>query len=309
MGVTRVSGSLKIDGPFYYFATGYSSNLSLETSAAKLRTVLERAGIRIAGPTVYGSASGQLLLSHYSQRLLDLLLYQNAHSSNAIAEVIGESVGGPLAIREYLVKEVGLRYEDIWVGRASGLEFNRITPTASLKMLRAFIRLLSKHSLKLEDVMPVAGVDGGTLKARFVGENSRGSVIAKTGTLTTMDNGVSNLVGIAHTRLHGPIAFAIFNSSGSVHDYRRLQDRFLNQVIEEDGGGVPLGPMADRLAAGTTDFQRQVEMIETARRAPAASMTASRVNHRRHHRGRGRFGRRAHRDGEHASRARARAYR
>jgi D-alanyl-D-alanine carboxypeptidase/D-alanyl-D-alanine-endopeptidase (penicillin-binding protein 4) len=248
VGVARVSGSLRVAGPFYYFATGYRSNLSRETSAEKLRNVLERAGIKIAGPVVFGPLSGEPLLAHYSDRLVQTLLYQNAHSSNAIAEVVGESIGGPDAIREFLVKEIGIQHKDIYVGRASGLEFNRITPRASLRVLRALINMLSSYSLTIEDVMPVAGVDAGTLRSRFDGEKMRGSIIAKTGTLITIDNGVSNLVGIAYTRAHGPLAFAIFNSDGGVHGYRQLQDQFLTQVIEEEGGGIPSAHLEDRLA-------------------------------------------------------------
>jgi D-alanyl-D-alanine carboxypeptidase/D-alanyl-D-alanine-endopeptidase (penicillin-binding protein 4) len=239
---------LRIAGPFYYFATGYRSNLSPETSADKLRNALERAGIKIAGETIFGPASGDPLLAHYSERLLQTLLYQNAHSSNAIAEVVGESVGGPSAIRDFLVETVGIREQEIYVGRASGLEFNRITPRASLKVLRALIKMLASHSLKIEDVMPVAGVDAGTLRSRFAAEDLRGSVIAKTGTLVTIENGVSNLVGIAYTRAHGALAFAIFNSDGGVHGYRRLQDQFLTDVIAEEGGGIPSATIADRLA-------------------------------------------------------------
>jgi D-alanyl-D-alanine carboxypeptidase len=82
LGISRVTGSLRITGQFYYFATGYHSNLSRETSASKLRTAIERAGIKIDGQTVFGDKSGTILLSHYSEVLVHLLLYQNAHSSN-----------------------------------------------------------------------------------------------------------------------------------------------------------------------------------------------------------------------------------
>jgi hypothetical protein len=51
-----------------------------------------------------------------------------------------------------------------------------------------------------------------------------------------------------YTRARGALAFAIFNSNGGVHAYRRLQDRFLAAVIEEEGGGVPTPLIADRLA-------------------------------------------------------------
>jgi D-alanyl-D-alanine carboxypeptidase/D-alanyl-D-alanine-endopeptidase (penicillin-binding protein 4) len=251
LGISRVTGALRIAGPFYYFAVGYRSNLSRETSAAKLRAALQRAGIRIDGATVFGDKSGTLLLSHYSEELVRLLFYQNAHSSNAIAEVIGESVGGPQSVQSFLIKQTGLRDSEIYVGRTSGLDFNRITPRASLKMLRALLNTLQNHSLKPEDLMPVAGVDTGTLHARFEGDNVRGSVIAKTGTLVSLDNGVSTLVGIAYTKAQGPLLFAVFNSDGGVRSYRRLQDEFIEHLIAEEGGPSPVSRIEDALADTT----------------------------------------------------------
>ena len=248
LGISRVTGALRLTGQFYYFANGYRSNLSPETSAAKLRAALTRAGIRIEGDIVFGEKSGTLLLSHYSDPLLSILLYQNAHSSNAVAEVVGTSLGGPKAIQDCLVKRFDLSESEIFVGRASGLDFNRITPRATLKVLRSLIRLLSDHSLKPEDVMAVAGIDSGTLHGRLLREDIRGSVIAKTGTLVSLDNGVSTLVGIAFTKARGPLLFAVFNSGGGVHAYRRLQDQFIEGLIAEEGGGVSVARDADALA-------------------------------------------------------------
>jgi D-alanyl-D-alanine carboxypeptidase len=258
LGVARVTGALRIAGAFYYFATGYHCNLSRETSAGKLRTALQRSGITIEGPIEFGPATGKILLSHYSERLSRILLFQNAHSSNAVAEVVGESVGGPDAIQRFLIEDVGLRNEEIYVGRASGLEFNRITPRAALRVLRALIQDLAEHSLKPEDVMPVGGVDSGTLRSRFAQDGIRGSIIAKTGTLVSIDNGVSTLVGIAHTRSRGPLLFAIFNSEGGVRAYRRLQDQFLSEVVEGQGGGVQASRIEDALATGERDTFTQV---------------------------------------------------
>jgi D-alanyl-D-alanine carboxypeptidase/D-alanyl-D-alanine-endopeptidase (penicillin-binding protein 4) len=234
-GIARVTGSLRISGGFYFFARGYHSNLSCETSAAKLRQAFERAGIHIEGATQFGEKSGRAVVAHYSDELAHLLLYQNAHSSNAIAEVIGESLGGPQSIQEQLTSGLKLRGDEIYIGHASGLEFNRMTPRASLKVLRAMIDLLSRYSLRLEDVMAVAGVDSGTLKGRLADERVRASIIAKTGTLASFDRGVSALVGIAQTK-RGPLLFAIFNSNGSVNGYRRSQDQFVEQFVEEAGG-------------------------------------------------------------------------
>jgi D-alanyl-D-alanine carboxypeptidase/D-alanyl-D-alanine-endopeptidase (penicillin-binding protein 4) len=248
LGISRVGGALRIAGSFYYFGKGYHSNLSLETSAAKLRVALERARIRIAGGTAFGKRAGNLLLTHYSDPLVSILLYQNAHSSNAVAEVVGASVGGPRAIEDYLVTQLGLSEGEIFVGRASGLDFNRITPRTALKVLRALITALADHFLKPEDVLAVAGVDSGTLQRRLGGQDVRCAVVAKTGTLVSIDNGVSTLVGIAYTKAHGPVLFAVFNSGGSVNAYRRLQDHFIEQMIAEVGGAVPTTRNADALA-------------------------------------------------------------
>lgn len=267
LGISRVTGALRIAGPFYYFATGYRSNLSRETSAAKLRAAIQHAGIQIDGSTVFGDKSGTLLLSHYSEELVRLLLYQNAHSSNAIAEVIGESVGGPQSVQSFLIKQTGLRDSEIYVGRTSGLEFNRITPRASLKVLRSLLSTLANYSLKPEDVMPVAGIDTGTLRGRFESDNVRGSVIAKTGTLVSLDNGVSTLVGIAYTKSQGPLLFAVFNSDGGVKSYRRLQDEFIEHLIAEEGGPSPVSRVEDALADTTRHSIVQVMYKGDARAA------------------------------------------
>ena len=251
LGISRVTGRLRIAGQFYYFATGYHSNLSLETSAIKLRAALQRAGIKIEGETALGEKSGTLLLSHYSDTLVSILLFQNAHSSNAVAEVVGASLGGPQAIQEVLVKNFGIAESDIFVGRASGLDFNRITPRAALKVLRSLINTMADHSLKPQDIMAVAGIDSGTLQRRLIRDDIRGSVIAKTGTLVSIDNGVSTLVGIAYTRAHGPVLFAVFNSGGNVRSYRRLQDQFIERLIAEEGGALPPIRSEDALADAT----------------------------------------------------------
>jgi D-alanyl-D-alanine carboxypeptidase/D-alanyl-D-alanine-endopeptidase (penicillin-binding protein 4) len=258
LGISRVTGRMRLTKQFYYFATGYHSNLSPETSARKLRAALQSGGVRIDGETTFGEKSGTLLLSHYSDPLVSILLYQNAHSSNAVAEVVGVSLGGPQSIQENLIKRIGLSESEVFVGRASGLDFNRITPRASLKVLRALIKVLADHSLKAEDVMAVAGIDSGTLRTRMVREDTRGAVVAKTGTLVSIDNGVSTLVGIAYTRTQGPVLFAVFNTGGNVNAYRRLQDQFIEQMIAEEGGALMVARNEDALADVTRQSIVQV---------------------------------------------------
>ena len=76
LGVSHVRGSLRIAGQFYYFANGYHSNLSLETSAAKLRAAIQRAGIRIEGETTSGGNA--LAVALFGPARLDSALSKRA---------------------------------------------------------------------------------------------------------------------------------------------------------------------------------------------------------------------------------------
>jgi D-alanyl-D-alanine carboxypeptidase/D-alanyl-D-alanine-endopeptidase (penicillin-binding protein 4) len=100
-------------------------------------------------------------------------------------------------------------------------------------MLRKLIGYLETKGLGLEEILPVAGVDRGTLEKRFT-EVYRGSVVAKTGTLS----GVSALAGVAYTRLRGPVLFVIFNRGGSVNGFRAAQDETIKKLITLFGGPV-----------------------------------------------------------------------
>ena len=77
---------------------------------------------------------------------------------------------------------------------SSGLGQNRVTPRSMMKLLRALKEDLSRYNMTYADIMPVAGVDRGTLEGRFDSDFARGSVVGKTGTLRRTDNGVSTLM-------------------------------------------------------------------------------------------------------------------
>ena len=95
---------------------------------------------------------------------------------------------------------------------------------------------MENHGLYLEDVLPVAGIDRGTLRLRFNSRTYRGAVVAKTGTLVSTDDGISTLAGVLYTEVHGPLLFAIFNSRGPVLQYRKFQDGFVKDLLSEFGG-------------------------------------------------------------------------
>ncbi len=230
-GIARVTGDLVVTGPFTY-----GMFYTTERATKALAQTLRRVGVRFDDTTMGDTVRGTKLASHVSESLRDILFYQNAHSSNPTAERVGEAVGGPKGVESFLVKDVGIPQTDISISHCSGLDFNRITPRATVQLFRELVFWLNLSNLQPQDVLPVAGVDAGTLQRRFVGEEYRGAIIGKTGTLPGTDGGVSTLAGIAYTRNRGPVLFAIFNTKGAVATYRRLQDAFLKGFIVESGG-------------------------------------------------------------------------
>jgi serine-type D-Ala-D-Ala carboxypeptidase/endopeptidase (penicillin-binding protein 4) len=171
------------------------------------------------------------LAVHTSLPLVRVLKALNDFSNNWMAAAIGNLVGGPDAVQRFLEKEIGFKDEELNIATSSGLGANQISPRGTVKMLRKLVAYLDKNQLALADMLPVAGIDAGTLQRRFTDEY-RGSVVAKTGTLS----GVSALAGIAYTRTKGPLLFVIYNRGGSVSSFRAVQDETLKKIITFYGG-------------------------------------------------------------------------
>lgn len=230
-GIGRVTGNLIVTGPFTY-----GMFYSTDKATKGIAQVLRRSGVRFAEAVSRGTPHGTKIAGHASSSLRDILFYQNAHSVNQIAERLGEAVGGTKGVEQFLIRDLGIPANDITISHTSGLDYNRITPRATIQLFRELVFWLNLNNLRPDDVLPVAGVDAGTLARRFTGEEYRGAIIGKTGTLPGTDGGVSALAGIAYTRDRGPVLFAIFNTKGSVATYRKLQDSFLKGFIVESGG-------------------------------------------------------------------------
>jgi len=235
-GIAHVSGSVIVKGPF-----AFGSYFTTQKALRGLSTSMRRIGIR-AKDGVRASASeepatGTRIASLVSTSLQEILFFQNAHSNNPIAERLGNTLGGPEAVKQFLVKHVGLLESSVHVSRTSGLDINRITARGAVQLLREMVQYLDAHSLQPHDIMPVAGVDPGTLQKRFHTNEYRGTVVGKTGTLPATDGGVSTLAGIIYTRDRGPVLFAIFNTRGNVTRFRKLQDDLLKSFLTEFGAG------------------------------------------------------------------------
>ncbi len=182
------------------------------------------------------SASAKLLLTHKSSKLIDVLKVLLCYSNNFMAERIGESLGGTESVRQQLISQFGIGAGELRLSSLSGLGVNRVSPRVMMKIYRSLRGELKKHGLEPSAIMPVAGIDPGTLEDRFTGLPWRGSVIAKTGTLIRTDGGTSSLVGQLATASGEVLLFVIMNQSGSVVRFRENQD-YLVMLIQNTRGG------------------------------------------------------------------------
>jgi D-alanyl-D-alanine carboxypeptidase len=185
------------------------------------------------GPVPEGA---RLLLTQRSSRLVDILKVLLCYSNNFMAERIGETLGGPAAVQDQLSKLLAVSPDQIKLSSSSGLGVNRISPRVMMKIYRALRTELQKNGLSPSDILPVAGIDPGTLQERFTGPNWRGSVIAKTGTLVRTDGGASALVGQLRAANGEVLLFVIMNQRGSVVRFRENQD-YLVMLIQNSRGG------------------------------------------------------------------------
>jgi serine-type D-Ala-D-Ala carboxypeptidase/endopeptidase (penicillin-binding protein 4) len=148
-------------------------------------------------------------------------------------------VGGPYGIASLVIQGTGVGSMEFSIQTASGLGINRVTPNAMMRLLRVLRNDLAGWRMTFADVMPVAGLDVGTLEGRFATPFARGSVVGKTGTLARTDSGVSTLAGEINTR-GGKLLFVIFNQRGSVPRFRSFQNEYVSLILGQFGGALPV---------------------------------------------------------------------
>jgi len=210
----------------------------------------EAPSVAVMGAVYVGSApAGSRVVSmHQSPPLVDILKALLCYSNNFLAERIGDAVGGAVGIERYLSTELKIPAADFRLATASGLGVNRLTPRHMMKVYRALLDVLHEHDLRAADILPVAGIDPGTLQRRYENSPGRGSVIAKTGTLNRTDAGASALVGQMRAKSGETLLFVVFNMRGSVPRFRAQQDAFVSLVQAERGGPLPFTYQPQALA-------------------------------------------------------------
>jgi len=264
MGIRNIQGDLVVTDNF---AMNYSSSA---TSSSKALFATLDAAKRSAGATrnwqnflvnsgrfnqstqvapsvsfsgsVYVSSmpsNAKLIFSHESTPMKEIVKAMMCYSNNFLAERLGDLVGGPFAVSRIVQQNTGVQPSDFYLATSSGLGINRVTPAAMMKLLRVLRNDLTRYRMTFADVMPVAGIDKGTLEGRFDSDFSEGSVVGKTGTLGNTDGGVSALAGEMNTR-GGRLLFVIFNQRGSVSRFRAFQNLYVSTIQGQFGGAAPI---------------------------------------------------------------------
>ena len=224
--------------------------LDFLASSGKANQVAYAPSVSVAGALYVDIIpnTAKLLFSHESAPLREIVKVTNCYSNNFLAERLGEMLGGPYAVARVVQMTANVTPQEFTLQTSSGLGINRVTPKAMMKVLRALRGELARHKMTFADIMPIAGVDPGTLQNRFKNGFSLGSLVGKTGTLGNTDGGVSALCGEMQTRNGGKMLFVIFNQRGTPGRFRGFQDSYITMIQNEYGGAMPLGYTTSALA-------------------------------------------------------------
>ncbi len=263
MGVRNVTGDLIVTDNFtmnFALSPAVSGQTLMSTidsnkrNAAATRTWLNHLSYAgkfgsvqgVPGVTFGGSSFAQgipsnltLLFTHESTPVREILKAVLCYSNNYLSERLGDTLGGPYAVARLVQLNAGIQPAEFSLATSSGLGYNRVTPNAMMKLLRELRADLARYKMTFSDIMPVAGIDKGTLEGRFDTDFSRGSLVGKTGTLGNTDGGASALAGEVNTR-NGRLLFVIFNMRGSVARFRTFQNYFVSLVQGQFGGAAPM---------------------------------------------------------------------
>lgn len=176
------------------------------------------------------SGPERVLVVHRSQPLLAVTKALNDYSNN-IFKPLADEAGGAAAV-ESLARSVvpAAMRNEITLGDGAGTDpRNRLSPRVTVRLLRELEKELHRTGHALFDILPVAGIDEGTLRHRFDADGESGRVVGKTGTYG--DYGASALVGAISTSDLGTVYFAILNHGIPVPEARRRQDRFVRALL------------------------------------------------------------------------------
>jgi D-alanyl-D-alanine carboxypeptidase/D-alanyl-D-alanine-endopeptidase (penicillin-binding protein 4) len=270
LGVRRVAGDLRVHGPLLFNWQPDDAGTRLRAalsgrdgaqawtavqgrSSATAALTLQAAGLRFEPAQPAPGAERRRLVAYRSPPLLAIMKELNSFSNN-VFHPLSSAIGGPKEVERIVRERIGRAARgELAIDNAAGAGLtNRMSPRVAAGVVRALIAEAAEHSLALSDLLPVAGIDRGTLRDRFTDLASHAMVVAKTGTYGEI--GISALAGAVHTRRHGVVVFAILNRGLDVSRAKARQDAFVRALIEDAGGipiaygGAPDSPLLDASA-------------------------------------------------------------
>ncbi len=193
------------------------------------RQTLAAVALRFSPGRKSSGSADDLLVTLRSPILLHVLKTLSGYSNN-VYHYASDAIGGPHAVEAIAKAHVPpeLRDEIVIDNGAGAGTTNRLSPRVAVALLRALERALVAQHHELVDVLPVSGVDPGTLKDRLL--DHRRYVVGKTGTFGSV--GASGLAGILRSRRYGTVAFAVLDHNVPVPDARARQDAFVRALID-----------------------------------------------------------------------------
>ena len=194
-----------------------------------------------------GAGAGDLLLTYRSPPLLAILKALNGYSNN-VFHFASDTIGGPAAVADATRAALPPAFasEVVIANGAGGGTVNRLSPRVAVGSIAALRAELAKQGRDLTAVLPVSGIDPGTLRERLLAPPAgRGIVVGKTGTYGS--EGACGLAGALRTTRHGIVTFAVLNRDVPVPEARRRQDVFVGRLAAALGAapwsyGTPATP-------------------------------------------------------------------
>jgi D-alanyl-D-alanine carboxypeptidase/D-alanyl-D-alanine-endopeptidase (penicillin-binding protein 4) len=172
-----------------------------------------------------------IIVIHKSPPLLTIMKALNGYSNN-VFQPLSNHIGGPEAVETIVRKRLPSEWQsEVIITNAAGAgETNRLSPRATVAILWELRQQLHQLGKDLPDVLPVNGLDQGTLRTRLDEAPYRGRIVGKTGTFGSV--GAASLAGVLRTPKHGHVAFAILNRGVAVPEARARQDQFVRALID-----------------------------------------------------------------------------
>jgi len=276
MGIRKVTGSVVVDGTFWMGWENGSQGMNPDPvrratlMATRLRQGLDvrrwnRAtrqawqafalshelprsplpSVEVIGGARFEASPGgveTVLFEHRSKALAETLRRFNAFSNNDI-ERVAASIGSPSDLSVLLADRLVAGTVPVHIQTASGLGENRLTPRQIVAMLRGFRSAAAELGVAIERLLPVAGCDPGTVNAAFPRLSAppfATALVAKTGTLTSTDGGITVLAGFLNTA-QGEVVFCVAapRAGGRIRLARHTEESFVVDLLKRRGGATP----------------------------------------------------------------------